>query len=108
MPLYCALGRTTPVGAADLRSSAERFDQNQRAFEALGARVVSGYACLGAYDFLFIFEAPDNDTAMRLSALTASRGTSQYQTMPIVPIEEFFRLVSEVDDGVDSHSAPYS
>jgi len=102
MPLYCALGRATPVGAADLRGTAERYAENRRALEAFGARILSGYACLGQYDFLFIIEAPDNKTAMRLSTLTASRGTSQYETMPIVPIEEFFNLVEDVGGPPDS------
>jgi uncharacterized protein with GYD domain len=102
MPLYCALGRTTPVGAADLRGTAERYEENRRALEAFGAKILSGYACLGTYDFLFILEAPDNETAMRLSAVTASRGTSQYETMPIVPIEKFFELVNDVGGPPDS------
>lgn len=102
MPLYCALGRSTPVGSADLRGTAERYAQNQRAFEAFGAKVISGYACLGTYDFIFILEAPDNETAMRLSALTASRGTSQYETMPIVPIEQFFEMVSDIGGPPDT------
>jgi uncharacterized protein with GYD domain len=101
MPLYAALGRTTPVGAADLRGTAERYDQNRAALEANGARIIAGYACLGQYDFLFIVEAPDNETAMRLSALTASRGTSQYETMPIIPIERFFEFVQDIDGPPD-------
>jgi len=102
MPLYCALGRTTPVGSADLRGSAGRYEENKRALEAHGAKIVSGYACLGTYDFLFILEAPDNETAMRLSALTASRGTSKYDTMPIIPVEQFFALVDDVGGPPDS------
>src|SRR5579884_2342245 len=102
MPLYCALGRATPVGAADLRGTAERYAENQRALEAHGARVVAGYACLGRFDFLFIIEAPDNETAMRLSALTASRGTSQYETIPIVPIEQFFEMVMDIGGPPDT------
>ena len=102
MPLYCALGRSTPVGSADLRGTAERYQENSRAFEALGAKVISGYACLGPYDFLFIIEAPDNETVMRLSALTASRGTSQYETMPLVPIERFFEMVSDIGGPPDT------
>lgn len=102
MPLYCSLGRATPVGAADLRGTAERYENNKRALEAFGATIVAGYACLGTYDFLFIIEAPDNETAMRLSALTASRGTSQYDTMPIVPIERFFELVSDIGGPPDT------
>ncbi len=102
MPLYCALGRATPVGAADLRGTAERFEQNKRALEVHGAKIIASYACLGEYDFLTIFEAPDNETAMRLSAVTASRGTSQYVTMPIVPIEEFFSIVSDIGGPPDT------
>jgi uncharacterized protein with GYD domain len=99
MPLYVALGKVTPVGAADLKGSRERFEENRKAFEAYGARVISGYAVMGSYDFLFIIEAPDNDTAMRLSTVTASRGTSLYETMPIVPIEEFLRMTDELEEG---------
>lgn len=102
MPLFCALGRSTPVGSADLRGTAERYEQNRRAFEALGSKVIAGYACLGTYDFLFIIEAPDVETAMRLSALTASRGTSQYETMPIVPIERFFEMVTDIGGPPDT------
>lgn len=102
MPLYCALGKTTPIGSADPRGTAERYEQNRRALEAFGARIVAGYACLGHYDFLFIIDAPDNETAMRLSALTASRGTSQYETMPIVPIEDFFSMVSDIGGPPDT------
>ena len=102
MPLYCALGRTTAVGAADLRGTAQRFEENRRALQMHGATIISGYACLGQYDFLFIFEAPDNETAMRLSAVTASRGTSQYETMPIIPIENFFQMVAEIGGPPDT------
>jgi uncharacterized protein with GYD domain len=102
MPLYCALGRTTPVGAADLQGTAERFSENMRALEVHGAKLVAGYACLGNYDFLFIIDAPDNEAAMRLSALTASRGTSQYETMPIIPIEQFFNLVKDIGGPPDT------
>ncbi|MHB8576292.1 MAG: GYD domain-containing protein [Dehalococcoidia bacterium] len=102
MPMYCTLGKATPIGAADLRGTAERFEQNQRALEAFGAKIVAGYACLGQYDFLFIIDAPDNETAMRLSALTASRGTSQYETIPLVPIDEFFKLVSDIGGPPDT------
>src|SRR5579872_2233886 len=102
MPLYCALGKSTPVGAADLRGTAERYLENRRALEAYGARIVSGFACLGQYDFLFIIDAPDNETVMRLSALTASRGTSLYETMPIVPIERFFELVADLGGPPDA------
>jgi len=102
MPLFCALGKTTPVGSADLQGTAERYSQNRRALEAHGARIIAGYACLGQYDFLFILEAPDNETALRLSALTASRGTSQYETMPIVPIERFFEMVGDIGGPPDT------
>ncbi len=101
--------RCIALSAAPLRSvrlisggTAERYEQNKRALEASGARIVSGYACLGNYDFLFIIDAPDNETAMRLSALTASRGTSQYDTMPIIPIERFFEMVADIGGPPDT------
>lgn len=96
MPIYAALGKLTPEGARDLKGSAARYEENKRAFERAGAKILAGYALLGPYDFLFLIEAPDEKTAMKLSLITASRGTSSYQTLPALPIEDFFKIAAEV------------
>lgn len=96
MPIYAALGRLTGEGARDMKGSARRYEENKKVFEEAGAKILAGYALLGRYDLLFIIEAPDNRTAMKLSMKTASRGTSAYETMPAVPIEEFFKIAQEL------------
>ncbi len=96
MPLYVSLGRLTAEGAKDLKSSTKRFSENKKAFDEVGARLISSYVLLGRYDFLSIFEAPDGRTAMKLAAKTSSRGTSLYETLEAFPIDEFFKIAEEL------------
>jgi uncharacterized protein with GYD domain len=57
--------------------------------EGMGARVIGQYAVLGAYDFISIVEAPNNETIARISVELGSRGTVQIMTLPAIPIEDF-------------------
>jgi uncharacterized protein with GYD domain len=50
--------------------------------------VVAQYAVLGAYDFIRVVEAPDNETAAHLSVDLGSRGTVNIITLPAIPIEQ--------------------
>lgn len=59
-----------------------------------GAEIEQGYAILGEYDFLFIFSAPDRNTAYKASLAFGTQGLDM-QTMEILPIEDFAQLVSE-------------
>jgi uncharacterized protein with GYD domain len=51
-----------------------------------GCKVVAQYAVLGAFDFVIIIEAPDNETIAHLSVDLGSRGTAKIQTLPAIPI----------------------
>jgi uncharacterized protein with GYD domain len=55
----------------------------------MGARVIGQYAVLGAYDFVSIVEAPNNETMARISVELGSRGMVQIMTRPATPIEDF-------------------
>ncbi len=47
------------------------------------------YGVIGAYDFVSIVEAPDNDAAERFSLEFGVRAGVQVETLPAVPIGEF-------------------
>jgi len=51
--------------------------------------VVTQYALLGAYDFLRVVEAPDNETVAHLSLDLGSRGTVNITTLPAISTEDF-------------------
>jgi len=72
MGLYISLMRFTDKGLGCLHESKQRLEQSQARTEALGGRSRAFFATLGVYDFVQVFEMPDNDTMMEY-ALTARR-----------------------------------
>ena len=57
--------------------------------EQLGVTVTAQWAVLGRYDFVNVVEAPDEQTVARVSMELGSRGTSHYETLTAIPIDEF-------------------
>ena len=53
-----------------------------------GAKVLHQWAALGEYDFVNVVEAPDDLTIAKLSVKLGARGSVQFSTLPLVPVEE--------------------
>jgi uncharacterized protein with GYD domain len=61
--------------------------------EQLGATVKAQWSTLGRFDFVSIVEAPDELTMARVSLELGSRGTSHYETLPAIPIDDFIAAI---------------
>lgn len=72
MPYYVSLMRLTQKGLDELRNSPERGRISKERVEALGGRSVCFYATMGPYDFVQVFEMPDEASMMQY-VLTARR-----------------------------------
>lgn len=68
----------TPEGLLDL----EKHVKERVARECPDVRWIGNYAVMGPYDYLDIFEAPDNDTAMRVSTIIRSVGNASTELWP--------------------------
>lgn len=88
MPVYVALSKLTEEGSKTLKKNPERIKEVNNDLEAMGIKVLAQYAVLGAYDFVNILEAPDNDTIVKMSVEIGSRGSVQLQTLPAMPVDE--------------------
>jgi uncharacterized protein with GYD domain len=82
MPTYILLSTLTPEGRHTLHNNPERVDAVNTEIEKFGCKIINQYATLGAWDFVTIVEAPDNETAAHLSIDLGSRGTVNIQTLP--------------------------
>jgi len=89
MPTYIYLSSLTDEGAKTVSSSPQRIKAVNQEMEGMGLRVISQYVLLGPYDFLTIVEAPDNETAARVSATISSRGSVKVQTLAAIPVDNF-------------------
>ena len=54
------------------------------------------YALLGPYDFLDIYEAPDEEVAAKVSLLTLAHGAMVAESWTAIPYRRFLDLVKEL------------
>ena len=56
----------------------------------------SHYALLGKYDFMDIYEAPDAQTAAKVSLISLANGAYSAESLTAIPYKEFTELISKV------------
>lgn len=54
------------------------------------------WVVLGPYDFIDIFEAPDHETAIKVSLLTRSAGATVAETWTAIAYKRFLELTQEI------------
>ena len=95
MPYYVVLSSLTDEGRKTIKQNPERILDVNKEIEKMGVgvKIHKQYAVLGAYDFVNIIEAPDNEAIMRPSVEIGSRGSVQFLTLPAIPVEEFVKKI---------------
>ncbi|MDX1429172.1 MAG: GYD domain-containing protein [Rhodothermales bacterium] len=61
-----------------------------------GVKFLAHYALLGRYDFLDIYEAPDEKTAAKVSLISLENGAFQAESLIAIPYKEFIELTDEI------------
>ena len=54
------------------------------------------YALLGPYDYLDIYEAPDVETAAKVSLISLQTGAFQAESWVAIPYKRFVELAEEI------------
>jgi uncharacterized protein with GYD domain len=57
---------------------------------------IDHYAVLGRFDFLDIYEAPDEETAAKVSMISLSNGAFQAESLIAIPYKKFIKLTEEI------------
>jgi uncharacterized protein with GYD domain len=60
------------------------------------AKFLHHWALLGPYDFIDVFEAPDHETAIKVSLLTRSAGATVAETWTATSYTRFLELIEEI------------
>lgn len=89
MSIYILLSKLTAEGRKTVRENPGRVQEVNKEIESFGAKILSQYATLGAYDFVNIVEAPDNKTVLKVSVELGARGTVEITTLPALSLNEF-------------------
>ena len=85
----CVVEHVDSRRSPDLHKNPDRLEEVNKEISEFGCKVVAQYAVLGAYDFISIIEALDNETAAHLSVDLGSRGSVNITTLPLMPIAQF-------------------
>ena len=59
-------------------------------------KFLAHYALLGQFDFLDIYEAPDEETAAKVSLISQVNGAFQAQSLPAIQYKRFLELIKEI------------
>ena len=59
-------------------------------------KFIAHYAILGRYDFLDIYEAPDDETAAKVSFISQANGAASSESMAAIPYKRFLEIIKEI------------
>jgi uncharacterized protein with GYD domain len=59
-------------------------------------KFIAHYAILGQYDFIDIYEAPDVETAAKVSMISQANGALHAESLAAIPYKRFLELITEI------------
>ncbi|MFC2171458.1 GYD domain-containing protein [Acidobacteriota bacterium] len=98
MPTFVLMTKLSPEVTGNLEdreSIGKRWKEKIRE-KCPEIKWICHYSLLGPYDFLDIYEAPDEETAAKVSLITASSGALKAESWTAIPYGKFLDLVQEV------------
>ncbi|MDI6616923.1 MAG: GYD domain-containing protein [Syntrophaceae bacterium] len=94
MPIFMMFGKYSTEALQD--ASPERTKKAVKIIEKNGGKVISMYAVAGEHDLVFTLDFPDTEKAMATSLAIGQLTGISFVTSPVVDVEQFDRLLSEV------------
>ena len=98
MPTYVLLTRVSPE-AMSAPAKLEQLEvqvKKRITRHCPGVQWIANYAVMGPYDYLDIFEAPDNVTASKVSTIVRSFGHATTETWGAIPWSQFKTCLGEL------------
>lgn len=98
MKTYVMLTKLSPESSKQMKDRAKLGRQwlDQVKSKCPEVKFIAHYALLGHYDFLDIYEAPDEETAAKVSMISLSNGAFQAESLAAIPYKRFLELADEI------------
>jgi len=96
MARYVTLITFTERGVKDIKDSGKRADEFKSHAKKHGIDVKEQLWCLGAYDGLIIFDAPDDETASAAMLSLSSRDNVKTQTLRAFTASEMGKIAGKI------------
>lgn len=98
MPHFVLMTRLAPEtlhDAAGRRAMGKAWLEKVKA-SCPEVKFVAHYALLGQYDFMDIYEAPDIETAHKVSLISRTVGAVSAESWPALPYDRFLKVLEQV------------
>jgi len=98
MCTYILLTKMSPDMARQIKDRAEigRNWLEQVKEKCPEVKFIAHYALLGQYDFIDIYEAPDEKTAAKVSIISQANGAFSAQSLQAISYKEYLELTKEI------------
>lgn len=98
MQTYILMTKLSPDVSKQIKNRAQlgKFWMDQVRDKCPEVKFVAHYATLGTYDFLDIYEAPDAETAAKVSMISLENGASQAESWTAITYKRFLELADEI------------
>jgi len=96
MAAYLMLFKFTQKGIETVRESPERVEKVMDLVRKLGGETKGFYLLLGRYDTAVFLEAPDDETAAKISLAISSKGYASTETLRGFTLEEFRKIAADL------------
>ena len=98
MQTYVLMTKLSPEMARKVKDQAKhgRLWLEQVKEKCPQVNFLAHYALLGPYDFLDIYEAPDEETAAKVSLISLETGAYLAESWVAIPYKRFIELAEEI------------
>jgi uncharacterized protein with GYD domain len=96
MATYIMLIQYTDAGIQHFKSIGDRIAHARQGAAELGAKLEAFYLTMGEYDAVAIVEAPDDETAAKMSLINAANGRVRIRTKRAFTESETTKLASDL------------
>ena len=99
MPMFVLMTKLSPelMGDPRGRQAVGKEWLKRVAHHCPGVQWIGHYAILGPYDFMDLYEAPDVETAHKVSLISRAEGAVTAESWQALPYDDFLRLVEEIE-----------
>ena len=99
MPTFVLMTRLSSENLHDAKTRKAMGKEWMKKVEACcpGVKWLAHYAVLGPYDFMDLYEAPDVETAHRVSLISRAGGALAAESWAALPYEQFLKILQEVE-----------
>ncbi|NOX37081.1 MAG: GYD domain-containing protein [Calditrichaeota bacterium] len=98
MPTYVLFTKLSPEISRQMKERGKlgRAWLDQVKEKCPDVNFIAHYALLGEYDFMDIYEAPDEETAAKVSMISLANGAFEAKSMIAIPYKRFLELTQEI------------